>query len=60
MIRELVLERLEPGRERRALGTLGPSHDVCPRRLPLAAAAWLTVADPSGDNRRHSAVLLHP
>ena len=30
MIRELVLERLEPGHERRAMGTLGPSHDVCP------------------------------
>jgi ferrochelatase len=30
MIRELILERLEPGRERRALGTLGPSHDICP------------------------------
>jgi ferrochelatase len=30
MIRELVLERVEPGRERRALGALGPSHDVCP------------------------------
>jgi ferrochelatase len=30
MIRELVLERLEQGRERPALGTLGPSHDICP------------------------------
>ncbi|HVU90459.1 MAG TPA: ferrochelatase [Pirellulales bacterium] len=29
MIRELVLERVEPGHPRRALGTLGPSHDVC-------------------------------
>ena len=30
MIRELALERIETGRERRALGTLGPSHDACP------------------------------
>jgi ferrochelatase len=30
MIRELVLERLEPDRERRFLGTLGPRPDVCP------------------------------
>jgi ferrochelatase len=29
MIRELILERLE-GREKRCLGLLGPSHDVCP------------------------------
>ena len=30
MIRELVLERIESGTRRRALGNLGPSHDVCP------------------------------
>jgi ferrochelatase len=30
MVRELVLERLDPGCPRRALGGLGPSHDVCP------------------------------
>ena len=30
MIRELILERLSPGVPRRALGALGPSHDVCP------------------------------
>lgn len=30
MIRELVLERLGQQTERRALGRLGPSHDVCP------------------------------
>jgi ferrochelatase len=29
MISELVQERIHPGTERRALGTLGPSHDVC-------------------------------
>jgi ferrochelatase len=30
MVRELVQERLDPSVRRRALGTLGPSHDVCP------------------------------
>jgi ferrochelatase len=30
MIRELVLERLDAGCPRRALGPMGPSHDVCP------------------------------
>ena len=30
MIRELIVERLDPGAEPRALGTLGPSHDMCP------------------------------
>lgn len=30
MIRELVLERLDPKLERRALGTLGPRTDTCP------------------------------
>lgn len=29
MIRELLVERLHEGTERRALGTLGPSRDVC-------------------------------
>jgi ferrochelatase len=29
MIRELILERLSPGTERRALGSLGPRQDVC-------------------------------
>jgi ferrochelatase len=29
MIRELILERLEPETARRALGAQGPSHDVC-------------------------------
>jgi protoporphyrin/coproporphyrin ferrochelatase len=29
MIRELILERTSPGRERRALGSLGPRPDVC-------------------------------
>lgn len=30
MVRELVEERLDPGRERRALGRDGPFYDVCP------------------------------
>lgn len=30
MIRELILERLDPAIPRRALGNLGPWHDVCP------------------------------
>ncbi len=29
MIRELILERMNPDSERRALGTLGPREDVC-------------------------------
>ncbi|HEX3998772.1 MAG TPA: ferrochelatase [Pirellulales bacterium] len=30
MIRELLVERMTPGAERPALGTFGPSHDICP------------------------------
>jgi ferrochelatase len=30
MIRELVEERMNADPERIALGSLGPSHDVCP------------------------------
>jgi ferrochelatase len=30
MIRELIVERLDPSTPRRALGTMGPSHDQCP------------------------------
>jgi ferrochelatase len=29
MIRELILERVHPGTERRALGVLGPRQDIC-------------------------------
>lgn len=29
MIRELILERMNPGQERRALGPLGPRADIC-------------------------------
>jgi protoporphyrin/coproporphyrin ferrochelatase len=28
-IRELILERMEPGSDRRSLGTLGPREDIC-------------------------------
>jgi ferrochelatase len=30
MVRELIVERLKPNAPRRALGSLGPSHDRCP------------------------------
>lgn len=30
MVRELIVERMTPGADRPALGTMGPSHDVCP------------------------------
>jgi ferrochelatase len=30
MVRELICERMTPQAERRALGTAGPSHDLCP------------------------------
>jgi ferrochelatase len=37
MIRELVLERIEPGHPQRYLGTFGPNHDVCPADCCLPA-----------------------
>ncbi|HEV2529893.1 MAG TPA: ferrochelatase [Thermomicrobiales bacterium] len=30
MIRELIVERMTADPERRALGTIGPNHDICP------------------------------
>jgi ferrochelatase len=30
MVRELIVERMTPDAPRRALGSLGPSHDRCP------------------------------
>ncbi len=36
MIRELIQERMEPKRERRALGRFGPSPDVCPANCCVA------------------------
>jgi ferrochelatase len=37
MIRELVAERMTPAPLRRALGSYGPSHDVCPLDCCLRA-----------------------
>ncbi|HWY20987.1 MAG TPA: ferrochelatase [Candidatus Acidoferrum sp.] len=37
MIRELILERMNPESERRALGSLGPRRDVCPEDCCPAA-----------------------
>ena len=36
MLRELIQERIVERPERRALGTLGPSHDICPLDCCLA------------------------
>jgi ferrochelatase len=41
MIRSLVLERVEPRRDREALGLLGPSHDFCPEDCCPAPARRL-------------------
>jgi protoporphyrin/coproporphyrin ferrochelatase len=45
MIRELIIERLDPSAPRRALGTFAPSHDVCPFDCCLSGmsrpAVWL-------------------
>ncbi len=38
MIRELILERIAPNAERRALGPRGVSHDVCPTDCCLLGA----------------------
>jgi protoporphyrin/coproporphyrin ferrochelatase len=37
MIRELILERMNPGTERRALGSLGPRADICAEDCCLKA-----------------------
>lgn len=39
MIRELMLERIEPDAPRRALGTRGPGHDICPVDCCLMGAS---------------------
>src|SRR5215210_2896386 len=39
MIRELILERLDPSAPRRTLGTFNPSHDVCPADCCLPGAS---------------------
>jgi protoporphyrin/coproporphyrin ferrochelatase len=38
MLRKLIQERLDPTRPREVLGTLPPSHDVCPADCCLPAA----------------------
>jgi protoporphyrin/coproporphyrin ferrochelatase len=51
MIRELILERIEPNIIRRALGTRGASHDVCPADCCLPGASRpATAAAPQPDN----------
>lgn len=47
MIRELVVERLAGSSERPALGTLGPSHDVC----PVDCCTYTPRRPPHADNR---------
>jgi ferrochelatase len=47
MIRELMMERIEPGTPRRFLGTRGPSHDICPVDCCLMGAARPVVAQPT-------------
>lgn len=37
MIRELIMERLDPSHPRRALGERGPNHDFCPATCCLAS-----------------------
>jgi ferrochelatase len=37
MIRELIVERLDPDAPRRYVGARGPSHDVCPADCCLPA-----------------------
>lgn len=39
MVRELIQERLAPSRPRRALGELGPGHDVCPVSCCLSSGS---------------------
>jgi len=53
MIRELILERTNPGTERRALGSLGPRPDICaedccpaPQRPILPQAAQARIKNP--------------
>lgn len=44
MIRELVAERLHPDAPRRALGTMGPNHDICPENCCLPGVMRRPVA----------------
>jgi ferrochelatase len=56
MVRELIVERMTPDPQRRALGGLGPSHDLCPADCCLSgrpAPAKLTLGGvDSPDSKR--------
>jgi len=45
MIGELLLERVE-GNERRALGTFGPNHDLCPEDCCLSGRSSAPIQAP--------------
>ena len=55
MVRELIVERLTPDAPRRALGSLGPSHDLCAGRLLPAGPA--RAAEAGALRRRRSVAL---
>jgi ferrochelatase len=42
LIRELILERMTPNPERRAIGRFGPNHDICPVDCCLIGARGRT------------------
>jgi ferrochelatase len=45
MIRELIFERMNPGVERRALGSMGPRTDVCPENCCPASGRKAVTSD---------------
>ncbi|HTW58247.1 MAG TPA: ferrochelatase [Terriglobales bacterium] len=47
MIRELVAERMNPGAERRALGSMGPRQDLCPENCCPAPQRPASARPPS-------------
>jgi protoporphyrin/coproporphyrin ferrochelatase len=51
MLRELIQERMTEHPNRRALGTLGPSHDICPVDCCLAGQASTVSARVVGSER---------
>ncbi len=57
MIRELVVERMDPNAERRALGARGPHHDVCPLDCcPAPVRPAARRPQPNGGNDPHSPI----
>jgi len=56
MIRELILERVSPGVERRALGSLGPRPDICEENCCPAAPAASSSAARAGEASHRSLV----